>query len=193
MLRRALISATGFFLLLSLSLSGCGGDVATYTDSEIGFSFQYRDSWKLMVTPEDELQGDAAASVGVYDPYGSDDGDDLTFDYFSVDVYETLTETLPTTDELREGFTDYLGRLDESDPSFRVIDQPIDTRINGRPALMVTYTYEAGGMDVRCAEYRLLGAAGFVYSLRTQSSEQNWKANKETFSIFLDSFSVGVE
>ncbi len=171
-------------------LTGCTGKIVTYVDPQRAFSFDYSDSWDLLEGAQGTLPTDASRSVGVFDPHGSGDGDNLTFDYFAVDIYELDKVTAPTAQELKEGFTDYLDRLKDSDDSFWVIDEPSATEVNGRPAIMVAYMYTADGVDVRCAEYRLVDVQGVVYSLHTQSSVANWDANAEMFSTFLNTFTL---
>ena len=175
-----------------LLLPGCGGELVTYTDPDYGFTFQYADSWDLYDVPADELPVQASKSVGVFDPRGSDAGNDLTFDYFSVDIYNIDTEAVPTLSELEEGFAQYLDQLKTSDDTLRVIEEPGQTAaVNGLPAWEVTYSYSVGDTRVLCVEQRVLDTGGRIYSLRMQSSEDTWEANADVFSNFLDSFSTG--
>ena len=185
-----LIAAAAF---IAAACVGCGGEIVTYTDAEYGFSFEYDDSWDLTEASVDELPANASKSVGVYDPWGSHTSDNLTFDYFAVEVYELEPATAPTVNELLEGFAQYLQQLQDSDPSLQVAHEPARTDVNGRPAAYIEYLYTADSVDVRCTEYRLVGKGGIVYSLHTQSAVDNWEENGEVFSTFLDTFSLGGE
>ncbi len=188
--RRVLPLLPAILVVIAALLSGCGSATLTYVDPDYGFSFSYSDSWELAQTPASELPAHASMSVAVFDTRGSDAGNDLTFDYLSVDVYEPDSGPVPTPEEMMDGFEAYLEALRASDDSLRIVELPSTTVVGGQPALKVSYSYESGETKVRCSEYRLIDAKGLVYSLFTQASDANWQHDAETFSTFLDSFTI---
>lgn len=192
--RHALFAALLLIIIVALAamLAGCGGGTATYVDEDHGYSFSYNDTWDLQETPASALPAGASESVGVFDPQGSDAGNDLTFDYVAVDVYELGTAQIPTFEEMKEGFDFYLGQLEASDDSLWVLDEPSTTVVNGLPALVVTYMYRATDTEIRCSEYRLIDSRGYVFSLYTQSTSANWERNQEVFDTFLSTFTLDV-
>lgn len=179
-------------IALFTMLAGCGGGTATYVDEDHRYSFSYGDTWDLLETPASALPAGASQSVGVFDPQGSDAGNDLTFDYVAVDVYDLGDAQIPTLEEMKEGFDFYLSQLEASDDSLWVLDEPSTTVVNELPALVVTYMYRANDTEIRCSEYRLIDTRGYVLSLYTQSSSENWERNQEVFDTFLDTFTLHV-
>lgn len=175
----------------ALFILGCGGSQVTYVDPDYGFSFEYNDSWRIVEVQPGQLPPESSKSVGVYDPKGSDAGNDLTFDYMSVDVYEIDADSMPTFETLEEGFLSYLEQLKASDESLRIIDKPTPTGVNGIAALKITYSFLADDVRVRCSEYRLLDARGLVFSLFIQAADETWDLDTEVFTTFLRTFSLG--
>jgi len=175
---------------MALAFGGCGGEIITYTDSDYGFSFDYDDSWTIQESPEDDLPAEASKSVGVFDPRGSHDVDNLTYDYVAVSVYELGSEPTPTAAELKTGFAEYAQRLADSDETFWVKDPPASADVNGLPGVSIAYMYTDGDQEIRCTEYRLVDMKGLVYGLYTQSAVANWDDNRVVFDTFLNSFTL---
>jgi hypothetical protein len=176
---------------LAVVLSGCGGKLVTYTDADYGFSFQYNDSWTFKDVAAADLPLNASKSVGVFDPAGSDAGNELTFDYLSVDVYEIDATLALTEADLMTEFNSYLEQITADDSTAKVTEEPASTAVNGLPAIKATYTYTQNDLTVRTSEYWLLGDAGILYNLYTSSSDKNWDGNATVFSTFLNSFIIG--
>ncbi len=175
-------------VLFAIALSGCGGKLATYTDPDFGFSFQYDDSWQLRHLAASELNEGVSKSVEIFDPRGSDAGDESTFDSLAVDVIELDPAADVTMEMMTTEFDSYLQAGMAADPSTKVTEQPTATTVGGMPCLRATYTFTYAGTEVRCTEYWILGADGIAYSLYTQSSFKNWDGNGAVFTTFVDSF-----
>jgi hypothetical protein len=176
---------------LAVVLSGCGGKLVTYTDNDFGFSFQYNDSWTLKNVDTADLPPDLSKSVRVFDPTGSSTGNDLTFDYISVDVYEVDPTLELTETEAKAQFTSYLDQIVADDSTATVIEDPSSVTVNGLPAIKATYSYAQKDLTVRTSEYWLAGDSGVLLMLYTSSSDKNWNGNSKVFTTFLNSFSIG--
>jgi hypothetical protein len=188
--------AVGLTLLVALIavasvLSGCGGKVVSYTDSDFGFSFQYNDSWTFRTLAASELTTGVSRAVEVFDPTGSDAGDNSTYDSMRVEVIELDPAVGVTMDMITTDLKSYLEAFKSADASLKVTEAPTATTIGGMPCMKATYTFTTKGTDVRCTEYWILGPNDLAYSLYTQSSVKNWDGNVKLFDTFVSSFKSG--
>jgi hypothetical protein len=173
--------------------SGGSGGTETYSDSVYGFRFDYPADWKLVTSDTAKVTSgaDPAAVVTVGDPDGASvEGTGL--DLFMVRVYElsqvvdesALPEVLPYLEGL-------VADLQSQDPTWRVEEGLIETRVGGVPGYQTTSSFDwDASTPVNTTSYFLF-AGDIEYQLVLQAATGNWEKDQAVFAAILTSFQTG--
>ncbi len=173
--------------------SGGSGGTETYSDSVYGFTFDYPADWKAVTSDTAAVTSgaDPAAVVTVVDPDGARVAD-KRLDLFMVRVYE-LSQVVDESalPEVRPYLESLIADIQSQDPTWKVEEALIETRVGGIPGYQSTFSFDwDASTPVNTTSYFLF-AGDIEYQLVLQAATENWEADQAVFAAILASFRNG--
>lgn len=186
-------------LVAAFVAAGCGnggdsnsGGTKTYTDTDYGFSFAYPADWQLQEGDSSDVTagGNAAKSVGVFDPEGAV-ADDTYIDLAQVSVYElNLTVDESMMPEIQAEVEQVLASLESQATDMETIEALSEAKVAGMSGFKVTYSFSKSGAPVTSTLYFLF-SGDIEYQLTLQAATENWETNAPVFDALVASFQPG--
>lgn len=193
--RSSLVAVLALMVVVALlALAGCGGDsssdgVKSYTDGTYHCTFEYPSGWELQQggTADVSAGGDAAASVGVYDPKGAV-AEETYIDMVQVSVYElnvTVDESLMP--EIKTEVEAVLASLESQAGDLKTVEPLAEASLGDMYGYKITYSFAKNNAPVTSTLYFMF-FGDKEYQITVQAADENWEANQGIFNALLTSF-----
>lgn len=186
----ALVAACGGVSTTSPSPSSSTWTASMFGKHEYGFSIKYPTGYTKVELPSGSGKaGEPLYHVVFVDPKGAKAGD-KSLDMLEVGVYQMTGSPKPADfKKHKKDFEGMLAQLIGTPPDLHVAEGPTWTTVAGQPAVMETYTYTTGGVDV-AATATLVFKGDRAYYVRAQAARTTWPTTGRTLESAIATLSL---